>query len=160
MYVAKLSETNLAEGSIKSVDSCGQPQICPHTLGLTIKWLKCGSYHYIWDVWYFSESAFFHKGLNSIQNCKKPEIYLRQGGRVTWTVLWFQMQLNQECHGWMCWCTGCVDALDGMLLLIWISFIKINRRRIINHHLWWETWFAFPFHQYSTTDKQHYWRQN
>jgi hypothetical protein len=46
MQLAKLLEPNLSQDSSKSLNSCGQPAICPHhILRLTFRWLSDCSYH-------------------------------------------------------------------------------------------------------------------
>ncbi len=117
MCLAKFFEPRLAQNNRKSLNSCGQPAICPpHILGLTIHWLSGGSYHDIRDTGIFSAPTFFYllkKGLYVILHCEELQFQLPATNE----------EFDELAEGFKCKFTegimaGCVGALDGLLLLI------------------------------------------
>jgi hypothetical protein len=117
MHLVTLLEPNLRQDDRKSMNSCGQLAICPpHILGLTIRWLSGSSFHDIRDAGNFSRPSFFRllrKGLRAILTCKELQITLPNT----------QDELDEVLEGFKSKSTeevmsGCVGALDGLLLLI------------------------------------------
>jgi hypothetical protein len=99
------------------MNSCGQLEICPpHILGLTIRWLSGSSFHDIRDAGNFSRPSFFRllrKGLRAILTCKELQITLPNTQDELDEVLeGFKSKSIEEVM------SGCVGALDGLLLLI------------------------------------------
>ncbi len=59
MHLVALLEPTLRQDDGKSMNSCGQPAICPpHILGLSIRWLNGSSFHDIRDAGNFLRPSF------------------------------------------------------------------------------------------------------
>jgi len=117
MSLAALLEPSLLQSDRHSLSSCGQMAICPpHILGLTIRWLSGGSYHDIRDAGNFSMPTFFRllkKGLHAIVSCE--ELQMKLPTMVNELDELAEGFKNKSTEGVM---SGCVGALDGLLLLI------------------------------------------
>ncbi len=112
MHLVTLLEPSLRQDDQKSMNSCGQPVICPpHMLGLTIWRLSGSSFHDTRDASNFLRPSFFrlfHKGLHAILTCKQLQITLPN------TQDELDEGKNKSTEEVM---SGCVGALDGLLLL-------------------------------------------
>ena len=100
----------LEQNDSKSMNSCAEPAIsAPHILGLTIHWLSGSSFHDIHDAGNFSPPTF----ISAVAMCKRLEMNpprtvkeleeLRRG---------FDLKSTDQVM------SGCIGALDGLLLLI------------------------------------------
>jgi hypothetical protein len=125
----------LEQNNSKSMNSCAEPAIsAPHILGLTIRWLSGSSFHDIRDAGNFSRPTFFRllwKGISAVTNSKRLEMNLPR----TFEALdelrrGFELKSTEEVM------SGCIGALDGMLLLIRTPTRKeaMNVRQFFSGH--------------------------
>jgi hypothetical protein len=107
----------LEQNDCKSMNSCAKPAIfAPHILGQTICWLSGSSFHDICDAGNFSWPTFFHllwKGISAVTLCKRLEMNLpRTVNELEELQRGFELKSTDQAM------SGCIGALEGLLLLI------------------------------------------
>jgi hypothetical protein len=120
----------LERNNTKSINSCGELAISPsHSLGLTIRWCSGSSFHDIRDAGNFSL-----EGNYSIVHCTRHQMVLpRTANKLEDVKKGFESKSTENVM------SGCVVALDGILLLIRMPSRReaSNVRQFFSGHYQW-----------------------